>query len=734
MRFRILIFVLIVLAVFTLNSSAAVYTVINVLDDGNPGCLRWAMNMANGSAGMDTIDFNIPGGGVHTITPGYQLPVLIDPSGTMINGLTQPGASAGGNPPSTAILMIEINGIGAGASHGIWIQSPNNIIQGLVINNFEQDGIRIQGMIDPPTFLNFIYCNFVGTDPTGTVAQGNGWNYAGLWAGIDIVVSPDCAGFAYDNIIESNVSSANFAEGVAISNCPPGDVHHNFVLHNYIGTDLNGFGAGLGNINTGITISEGAHNNEVADNIISDNGLEGVCIVGFAELGIHTDTNHVFYNTIGLDINFAPLANGRDGVSIGHYAGTNYRGGHARRNLIEFNTIAYNTLSGVMIWEHQNTSVNADENRISQNSIYDNGTLGIDLQDDMVTLNDYNPDDLDNLANQLLNFPDSLLVNYIGGVATISGILRIDTPPTSATVEVFKARLDPSGYGEGENFLGMTTPDAAGNWSISVPGLSPGDYVTATAIDANNNTSEFSPSVMVASDTCLTCIMDIRPDLVPCDNSVPIQFQLDVTNCGSVAVPVYAEIYPTIGDCTSGSSFDFNINRLVTSSLPAGQTYSGYYYYYAGNRCAMGLSLVAIWVDVGPAINNWIGSCCDNFFFTNPFAMQSPVPGAVWGEEGSMFYETSELANLPDATSLGQNYPNPFNAATVIPFSLKESGHVSLRIYNLAGQVVETLVDDVMTAGSHNVNWGASQYATGIYFYTLNAEDVSFTKKLILVK
>ncbi len=236
------------------------------------------------------------------------------------------------------------------------------------------------------------------------------------------------------------------------------------------------------------------------------------------------------------------------------------------------------------------------------------------------------------------------------------------------------------------------------------------------------------------ADTCLTCSIDICDNCVPCDGSYPIQFHLSVTNCGSVAVPVYAEIYPTIGDCAGGTQYDYNINKLLTASLAPASVFDGYYYYYAGNVCALNLGLVAISVDVGPAINNWFSNCCDEFYFTSPFGILSGPSLDPWGTEGSMFYEESDIENLPIATSLNQNYPNPFNANTNISFDLAQTGNVNLSIYNLAGQKVETLINNNLDAGQHNVSWDASTYSSGIYYYKLTAGNKSFTKRMTLLK
>ena len=84
--------------------------------------------------------------------------------------------------------------------------------------------------------------------------------------------------------------------------------------------------------------------------------------------------------------------------------------------------------------------------------------------------------------------------------------------------------------------------------------------------------------------------------------------------------------------------------------------------------------------------------------------------------------------------TLKQNFPNPFNPATKIEFSLNTKSEVNLTIFNMLGQEVATLVDEVKAAGSHNVTWNASNVASGVYFYKLTAGDLTLTKKMVLLK
>lgn len=89
---------------------------------------------------------------------------------------------------------------------------------------------------------------------------------------------------------------------------------------------------------------------------------------------------------------------------------------------------------------------------------------------------------------------------------------------------------------------------------------------------------------------------------------------------------------------------------------------------------------------------------------------------------------------IPDEYALHQNYPNPFNPATEIGFSLPKATHVSLVVYNLLGQTVETLIDEDLSAGPHSVTFDASQYSSGVYFYRLQTDDFAETKKMVMVK
>jgi hypothetical protein len=99
----------------------------------------------------------------------------------------------------------------------------------------------------------------------------------------------------------------------------------------------------------------------------------------------------------------------------------------------------------------------------------------------------------------------------------------------------------------------------------------------------------------------------------------------------------------------------------------------------------------------------------------------------------------NENNNLPQAFRLYQNYPNPFNPSTKIKFdvseiSLNKESPVTLKIYDALGREISVLVNDKINPGAHEVNWDASKFPSGIYYYKLEAGNYSESRKMILLK
>ena len=345
---------------------------------------------------------------------------------------------------------------------------------------------------------NIVAGNFIGTDVTGTVAMGNLKNSVTINNGAHHnLIGTNGDGVA--DAAERNIVSGNGQGGVNIT----GGANHNVVAGNFIGTDVTGT-VGMGNQHSGVAIITGAHSNLIGTNgdgmgddaernIISANGDAGVLVVG--------NLNVIAGNLIGTDITGSAALPNFLGVWI-ISGDDNTIGGTATS---ESNVIAFNVLDGVFVQAGPGTG-----NAILSNSIFSNTGLGIDLGQDGVTLND--PEDDDTGVNNLQNFP-VLTSASTGGV---QGTLN-STPNTAFLLEFFaNSTCDSSGFGEGETFLGSTNVSTDGSGNTNFTGIFPvplGTFVTATATDPNNNTSEFSGCDVEV--VALEVPVDIKPQSCP---------------------------------------------------------------------------------------------------------------------------------------------------------------------------------------------------------------------------
>lgn len=277
-----------------LDATAAILTVTSANDSG-AGSLRQAILDANATNGLDTIVFQIPGAGVHTLAVLSALPTISDAA--VIDGTSQPGYA--GTP------LIELNGASAGAgSDGLRLPAGSSTIRGLAINRFGGAGIHVQ----LPGRTNFIQGNFIGTDPTGTLSRGNGSaaQSGGVWVDSS---SDNWIGGPYPT--NRNVISANTGPGVYLLNCAG-----NTVQGNLIGTSVSGTAA-LGNSNNGISLNNAPGNVAGgtltgARNLISGNGGSGIYLNGSGTTG-----NVVQGNYIGTDANGSlAMPNAGDGVTV----------------------------------------------------------------------------------------------------------------------------------------------------------------------------------------------------------------------------------------------------------------------------------------------------------------------------------------------------------------------------------------------------------------------------------
>ena len=300
---------------------------------------------------------------------------------------------------------------------------------------------------------------------------------------------------ARDSTVKGLVINNGFRFGVVFDAATPSGAGRR-LEGCFVGTDVSGTAASGTRTRGGVVIDDGEGNvvggdTPAARNLISGTNDTGVFLTAAAT------GNRVEGNLIGTRRDgTTALGNGLTGVHILGGSDNVIGGNGAARN-----TIAFNGHHGVHV-QAVVAPGSGTGNRILQNSIYENGELGINLGADAVTPNDRG--DGDTGANGLQNFPTIASAVTSGGSTTVTGRLN-SAPNRTFTIQFFGSpgpQTDPSGFGEGRTFLGQrsVTTNANGNASfefVSDRLVPVANRVTATATNGGGNTSEFSNARIV---------------------------------------------------------------------------------------------------------------------------------------------------------------------------------------------------------------------------------------------
>ncbi len=256
----------------TVTPGASTLVVTNT-NEGGPGSLHHALLQSNDGGPRDTITFNIPGAGPHTIRPTEFAPLPGLNQSVVIDGTTQPGYA--GTP------LIEISGENAGVTAGLLVNGANSVIRGLAINRFaQQAGIALGG-----SGGHTVEASFIGTNTSGTAALAN---QTGIF-----VNSPNNL-IGGTTAAARNLIAGNTLQGVIIL---AGAATGNVVSGNFIGTNIAGTAA-IANGAAGILVQSSGNTiggtAAGSRNLISGNGSGGVNVSGTAATG-----NQILGNFIG---------------------------------------------------------------------------------------------------------------------------------------------------------------------------------------------------------------------------------------------------------------------------------------------------------------------------------------------------------------------------------------------------------------------------------------------------
>ncbi|HSD84441.1 MAG TPA: right-handed parallel beta-helix repeat-containing protein [Anaerolineae bacterium] len=394
---------------------------------------------------------DLPGGSTivlssGTVSTNESLPPILT-SGIVINGLN----GAGGR--------IKIDGSGAGVpanSDILWlgwaVTTTNTIpVSDITIQSISITGAKRYGLhLNPARSSHISQCDITQSTSYAILIQGK-------------------FSAADGNIIEDCTVGPNQSLGIVINR--PG-AFNNIIRNNRIGTDAAGT-APAPNTGAGMAFFSGANHNVITGNLISGNTLQGIFFYN-----PNTNNNEVYNNRIGTAANGTSALPNVQGIVFGDGASNNIVGG---TGVGQANLIAFNTESGVVVANDATIG-----NKISGNSIFQNGILGIDLLDDKLPTVGVSGGGLG--PNRLALRPTLTKAQVRGALANVAG-----TASPNSTIELFVAEPNLSGLGSGKTYCTTVTADGSGAFKFfGTLACAPGaGALTATSTLPDGSTSEF---------------------------------------------------------------------------------------------------------------------------------------------------------------------------------------------------------------------------------------------------
>jgi len=699
--------------------------IVNATDDIDDGScdsthcsLREAILASNEWKGPDNIIFD---------------PSVFPPSETVMIELASmlPGITDGNTTidASGARVTVDGNKLSGDNTHGFIIQSSNNTLKGILIQNVPAVAVVVgawkglswlpsnevhNNTLDSITVINSGYGGppFTGRADAiwiyasaGTRAcrnrvinctvENNADDGIEIWSqeggvvddnfvvgnivrgnaevGIEIDVHGP-GGSACRNIVADNIVKANIEGGIHFTSQGGGTVDGNIIDHNIVVENISGVAIGIGGWDPGSSASR----NRIANNIVEANiGSGGITMGSYGEGTL--DGNTIINNTVVENMGW--------GIAI--LAGD--PGSSASANLVINNTVEHSGDAGIVVTP--DSSAVGDGNCVYYNNFIENN---------------YDPIDTGNRT----------CWDYSGKGNYWSDYQGVDN--------------DGNGIGDDPYYI---PPNGVDNYPVMEPIPTIVESIPVTVTPVCLNPPSFSPG-----DTNVV-LEKITLQLSPTDTSLVtywLGIRLDKIGSGSDSDVSQVEIWR---DDDDNGELNSDVDTEIGSGIFNQSTVNIMFPLFESITNIPQNYFIAI--DVSENISkkgNTIGiKCADSSYFSvispatvlnNNFPFQS--------------YETplhvvEEQIDIPNTFSLSQNYPNPFNIVTIIKYQIPHTSHVLIRIYNLNGQIVNTLIDKNQSSGYYSLTWnGKNRYnnslASGVYFYKMVAGNFVKVYKLLLVR
>ncbi len=744
--------------------------------DTGEGSLRWAIEQANLSYGSDSILFDIPDtdpgfdGTVWKISPMTELPVITDDS-TIIDGNSQTLNRSDTNPDGPEIFL---NGkLLSGWGDGLLIYSSGNVICGMIISGFNGSAIDIYG---ENSNGNRIFGNFIGTNAAGSDTLCN-WNgiYISLKSAHNIiggtssdkrnVISGNNNGiYIYDsdsNVVVGNIiglnakcddiienkygimivdsASANRIGGKEAGerNVISGNEYgiyisgrgadQNVIMGNFIGTGTDGI-TKFSNSSVGIYIYRFPKGNVIGGmdegeaNVISGNDSNGISISGE-----ETNYNMVIGNLIGTDLTgMQAVGNKYNGVIVSwkarhnqigpgniisgnNWSGVILNGAGTDSNMVIGNWVGLdatgqdtipNHRHGIRIESNAKYNIIGGPSRDQRNIVSGNGWSGIATSGDSTAYN--------------------LFINNYCGTDT-SGTMDLGNVYYGAHFGGLRNILIDNLFSGNKRGI-MLSNSIGGNLiqnnliGVKADGVSPLPN-TESGIHVENASSDtIGPenTIWYNGDYGIRLYGNKVKHITITRNSIAKNVKggislEDGANKG-IAAPVITGSSPLTGTAPPNSTVE-----IFSDSSNQGQVFEADVMADGSGNWSYGGVLG------GPRIT---ATATDDSGNTSGFSNFLKV--SVGDKDVG--------TNVPKRFYLMQNYPNPFNPETQICFGVKEPCRVVLKIYNILGQVVGTLIDKRYEPGQYKISFNAAGLASGIYFYKIKMKGFSAVKKMIVLE